>query len=348
MSTSKPTLRPVSPLPPSHPGPTEQVPTGTWSGVRAPLQDPHQVQSQRTEAAVQDAKQLAHAPLLASSVLWEDFAPQEPGKEWLRQAAMAVGILGTAATLILSWQEPIALILAALFMLIGLLGIIGMSYGLRATSILPLALCGLLSVSWLRTGVIGLESGPWLAVGISVLSASLLFRAFYRSSKTSRILVGASITVCMGWLVVAIPLHEFVVLDLHWQSWIKPMMWLSLALLLLLSMLAFMEARTTGGCKLWAMALLGWYAAYLTVEWALNAWPAPEGMVLSEPLRHFARSTPPFDGQLTAELLTLSTILLSLITALSLWQLLSSVYTAAFHKRQNDVSVKLLADKGLR
>jgi hypothetical protein len=41
----------------------------------------------------------------------------------------------------------------------------------------------------------------------------------------------------------------------------------------MLALLAFMDARSTGGCATWAGALLGWYALY---EWALlfaQSWP---------------------------------------------------------------------------
>lgn len=355
MTMSKPSLRPVThPPTPAVPGGDKTVPTGTWSGVNktdASRKSPGSMSGAgtgSTTASGTGSATLRKTPLLASSVLWEDFAPKEPGHQVLRQTAIAVGVVGTAATLVLSWQEPAALLLAALFALLGLLGVIGLSYALRAASIVPVAFCGLLGVSWVRTGLTGLYSGPWLAVGVAVLSASLYFRAYYRSSKIARLLVGAGILVCAGWLFAAGHMDQLAVLDLHWQSWLKPMMWLGLALLLLLSLLAFMEARTTGGCKLWATALLGWYAIYVTLEWALQEWPAPQSIVYADTSRTLAPTTPPVDAYLTGELLSLSVALLAVISALSLWQLLASVYSVAFQKQQNEVSVKLLADKGLR
>ncbi|MCB9708122.1 MAG: hypothetical protein H6714_04995 [Myxococcales bacterium] len=342
MSVSKPHLRPVPNAPPPS---QDAVPTGTWSGARTTGEHSLADRERRTSAEGHNVAAAASAvpqrpsPLLASAVLWEDFAPEEPGKQWLRQAALAVGVLGVSAALVLSWQEPAALLLAVLFALIGVLGLIGLSYTWRASLMAPVALGALVLVS-------GPQSGPWLSIGIAVLSASLLFRAFYRSSKTARVLVGSSLLVCISWLAKTVKEGQFEVMDLQWQSWLGPIMWVALALLLLLSLLAFMEPRTTGGCKLWATALLVWYAMYLTAEWALRAWPAASGIGRSSP--SVASPHGIIRSHLSAELLTLSSILLAVIAALSLWQLLSAVYTRAFRKRQTDISVKLLADKGLR
>jgi hypothetical protein len=61
-------------------------------------------------------------------------------------------------------------------------------------------------------------------------------------------------------------LQKVLILDAGWQRWLPAVLPLPLAIVLLLSLLAFMDSRSTGGCTAWASLVLGWYALQVWVE----------------------------------------------------------------------------------
>jgi hypothetical protein len=62
-------------------------------------------------------------------------------------------------------------------------------------------------------------------------------------------------------------------LDVAWQSWLPRVVLLPFALLLMLSLLVFMNARTTAGAAGWAALILLWYEQLAVVELLHAAWP---------------------------------------------------------------------------
>jgi hypothetical protein len=64
------------------------------------------------------------------------------------------------------------------------------------------------------------------------------------------------------------------VLDSRVQAWFGPVLCVPFALLLLLSLLAFMDSRSTGACAVWAGLLLLWYGVHDWAGLAVRYWPA--------------------------------------------------------------------------
>jgi len=118
-----------------------------------------------------------------------------------------------------------------------------------------------------------------LATGVTVLGAALLFRAWHRASWLARALAALGIAVCAGFLAMSEALQRLPIVDPSWQAWLPQVLQLVLVLLLLLSLLAFMDARSTGGCDAWAFSLLGWYVAFRAVETLAWRFPATSSVV---------------------------------------------------------------------
>jgi hypothetical protein len=84
--------------------------------------------------------------------------------------------------------------------------------------------------------------------------------------------------VCAGFLAMSEALQRLPIVDPSWQAWLPQVLQLVLVLLLFLSLLAFMDARSTGGCDAWAFSLLGWYVLFRAVE--TLAWRFPAASVV--------------------------------------------------------------------
>jgi hypothetical protein len=52
----------------------------------------------------------------------------------------------------------------------------------------------------------------------------------------------------------------------RWEGWAPTLVYAVLVVLLFLSLLAFMEPATRGGCQLWASLLGGWYVVHVVVD----------------------------------------------------------------------------------
>jgi hypothetical protein len=66
---------------------------------------------------------------------------------------------------------------------------------------------------------------------------------------------------------------ELTMMDTAWQSWAPRLVSLPFGILLMLSLLSFMNARTTAGATAWATFVLLWYALYTTLQLLHSVWP---------------------------------------------------------------------------
>ncbi|MGD8863511.1 MAG: hypothetical protein PVI30_26085, partial [Myxococcales bacterium] len=81
------------------------------------------------------------------------------------------------------------------------------------------------------------------------------------------------LSVCVGWLWMARVLETLTILEIHWQAWLPTVLQVPFALLLMLSLLAFMDSRSTGGCAAWSALLLSWYAGFQWSHLLARYWP---------------------------------------------------------------------------
>jgi hypothetical protein len=264
--------------------------------------------------ATPSAQSAGRPPVLASEALRKELAPATPASAQVRQVTFAVGLIGLAAALIVCGLSGLGVPLGGTFLALSLLGIVPLPYQARAAALVTIAGSGLAVVTWSRLEhAVNLERLV-LLVGILVLSMALLFRTWHRASLLARALVALGASVCAGWLVMSGALQRLLVLEAGWQQWLPAVLPLPLAVVLLLSLLAFMDSRSTGGCGAWAGLLLAWYAVYTWAELLPLYWPR-SGFV-------FERVQP--DLAMT----TLSGPLFAIVLAAGLAQLLS-VATAA-------------------
>lgn len=205
-------------------------------------------------------------PVLASEALRKDLAPATPAGTPVRKVTVALGAIGMIAALALSGASGIGLPLAGAFLALALLGAVPMPYQARAAALVTVAASGLSVVTWSKLQRTGDVERVGLLIGVLVLSVALLFRSWHRASLLARALVALGATVCGGWLVMSGVLQRLLVLEGGWQQWVPSVLPLALAIVLLLSLLAFMDSRSTGACSAWAALLLGWYTLYTWTE----------------------------------------------------------------------------------
>ena len=219
------------------------------------------------------SQSLVRPPVLASEALRRDLAPAAPGASSARTVAVATGLLGVLLTMLVAGPRGFGLPVGGVLLVVALLGVVPLSYAARASALAAVAGSGLAVVSWyaVMMGAAGLEA-MILRAGVVVLAMALLFRAWHRGSLLARALVALGIALCAGWLWMSGTLGALLVLDSAVYSWLGPVLSVALAVLLMLSMLAFMDSRATGGCTVWAALLLAWSAAYGGVELLARVW----------------------------------------------------------------------------
>jgi hypothetical protein len=191
-----------------------------------------------------------------------------------RRVAVVVGSVGAAQALLWSGGRGIALPLAGAFIALVALGVSPMAYAARAAAIATVAGSALGVAAFVETAATNRFEPLVLASGVTVLSAALLFRAWHRASWLARALAAFGIVVCAGFLAMSDALRRLPIVDPSWQAWLPQLLQLVLVLILLLSLLAFMDARSTGGCDAWAFCLLGWYVTFRAVETLAWRFPA--------------------------------------------------------------------------
>jgi hypothetical protein len=224
----------------------------------------------------------ARPPVLASEALRRDLEPGSPAAGTTRWVAGAMGAIGVVQTLLLAGLHGVAVPVAGAFAALGLLGPLPMGYAARAAATATIAGCGLSVASFAEAASTGRAEPVVLSAGVTLLAAALLFRAWHRASLLARALVALGSAVCAGFLAMSQALQRLPIVDPSWQAWLPQLVQLALVLLLFLSLLAFMDSRSTGGCDTWAVLLLGWYASFRLIELLIWRWPAQGQAVLEK------------------------------------------------------------------
>jgi hypothetical protein len=216
----------------------------------------------------------ARPPVLASEALRRDLAPSTPADVIMRRVCFLVGLLGGMQTLLWTGARGVAVPLAGAFATLIALGVAPMGYAARAAAIATIAGAALGITSFAETMRTGRFEPLVLTAGITVLAAALLLRSWHRASWLARGLVAFGVAVCAGFLAMSQALQRLPIVDPSWQTWLPQVLQLVLVLLLLLSLLAFMDARSTGGCGAWATAVLTWYVVFRGVEMLAARFPS--------------------------------------------------------------------------
>lgn len=230
------------------------------------------------EGAAESSSPSVRPPVLASEALRRDLMPATPGRGTLRGLLAVLGAFGAAATVPLATAGSAALPVAGALAILALLGAVPMPYAARAAAVVAIGSAALTVTAADRIDAAGGPVMLVLEVGVIVLASALVFRNWHRASVVARLLVFVGSIVCAGWLWLTRALFELSILDAHWQQWLPRVAPVMLVVILMLALLAFMDARSTGGCGTWASVLLGWYALY---EWALlvaRSWPIDAAM----------------------------------------------------------------------
>lgn len=216
---------------------------------------------------------MVRPPVLASEALQRDLTPAEPAPALLRFWSPVLGLLGVAATWFLTHGHGIGAPLCGAFAALAVLGLPRMPYAARAGAVATVAATGLAVVLWAE---IGGDQGPHavvLTLTVTLLAAGLFFRAWHRASALSRFMVALGILLGASFLWMSGVFTQLTMLDTAWQSWAPRLVGFPFGILLMLSLLSFMNARTTAGAAAWATFVLLWYALYTTVELLHVVWP---------------------------------------------------------------------------
>jgi hypothetical protein len=240
--------------------------------ARTPPLDPHSPHAgareptpARAPASPAPARRIQRPPVLASEALRKELVPATPASRGGRIAIIAIGLVGLAAALLTGAGLGLAIPLGGAFLALAALGILPMSYSTRAAATATLGTSGLIVVIWSELQQGGELKPLVLLAGVVVLATALLFRGWHRASLLARALVALGIALCTTWVGTSATLHQLLVLEGSWQHWLPPLLSMPLPVLLLLSLLAFMDSRSTGGAAVWACFLLGWYTLF---SWA--------------------------------------------------------------------------------
>jgi hypothetical protein len=186
---------------------------------------------------------------------------------------VATGSAGFVAAWLVCGPHGLGVPLGGAFLALAVLGLLPMAYQARAAALVTVSASGLTVVTWHRLErAAGLEPLV-LMIGVTLLAMALLFRSWHRASILARALVALAVALCAGWLWMSGSLQQLLILESHWQMWLPPVLCVPLAGLLLLSLLAFMDSRSTGSCGTSAALLLGWYALYTWTELLGLYWP---------------------------------------------------------------------------
>lgn len=249
-------------------------------------------------------------PQLASEAMRREMRPSEPATLSSRVALALLGALGAVSSLLLLGSDGFGLPLSGAFVLALLLGVVPMPYPARAAVLVTLAGAGLAIVSLQGLDRAEALVGLVLMFGITILATALFFRAWHRGSLLARALITLGIAICVGWLWMGQGLTALAILETDWHRWLPPVLQVPLALILMLCLLAFMDARSTGGCTVWAWLLLLWFATHSAVGLVAAADAAGGGLVgLPEGVIAAAIGQPLFTALLTlglAQLLAVS------------------------------------------
>ena len=212
-------------------------------------------------------------PLLASEALRKDLMPAQPGHTLGRALVICLGLLGAAATLLRSELHGLGVPVAGAFIGLSALGARGLSYGSRAAATVALSGPGMVLALWSGRQLLHAPQAIVISATTSVLAAALLFRSWHRGSLVARTLVATGMVAGATWLSMTGALQQLTTLETAWQGWVPAILNIPFALVLMLSLLAFMNARSTGGCGGWALILLLWFTAFCWTQLLGAIWP---------------------------------------------------------------------------
>lgn len=263
-----------------------QAPAASAAPEPRPPEAPEPTAESSRDASISRSETGAkRPPVLASESLREDLTPTEPGRGRIRWVSAFIGVVGAGATIALAATSPFAWVVATLLLGCAALGLAPIRYEARAVAITALSISGLIVVI-VATGLDAVP--PVLAVAMVVLSAGLLFRGTYRASSVARVLAGVGLGLGLIWFIGSGTISGLSVMDTTWQSVASAVVRLAFLLLLLVSLLAFMDASTTAGGRVIGTAVLVWYGVFVMLELSVRVWPAP-GHPVDGPDGLFAR-----------------------------------------------------------
>jgi hypothetical protein len=211
--------------------------------------------------------------VLASDALRTDLSPATPAVQRVRVALAVLGLIGLAAAMVLVGPLAFGAVIGGAFAALAALGVVRMAYQTRATATVAIAGAGLAVTTWNRRQHGAELETVVLLLGVTLLGTALVFRGWHRGSALARWLVAIGITVCATWLATSGKIERLVAPGEAWQVWLGPVLALTLAAVLLLSLLAFMDSRSTGASGVWAGLLLGWYTLYTWAGLLTHYWP---------------------------------------------------------------------------
>ncbi len=253
-------------------------------------------------------------PVLASEALRKEVAPQEPGRMTMRALLLFAGLTGSVSSLLLMRFTGMGVPLAGAFIGLTLLGLPPIPYAARAVAAVTIAGCALGVVTWMNLAQTGSSAVVAESIGLTLLAAALFFRAWHRGSTLARFLVLVGLVVSASWLGTSGALAEMTTLDPWWQSWLPIVLRAPLGLLMMLSLLAFMDERSTGGCEIWATGVVLWAGTNSGVQLLVRFWPpaldAPDWSLVGG-----GESVPIIAGPLLMTLVAFGTAQLLAVTA---------------------------------
>lgn len=212
-------------------------------------------------------------PVLASEALLRDIAPSRPARHALRIWCPLLGVLGVANAWLLTRGQGLGWPLAGAFCALALLGLPPMPYSGRASAVATVSATALALLFWSDAPSEGGASRVMLTVAVNLLATGLLFRSWHRASLVARVIVSAGIALSSLHLWLSGEFHELTLFDMAWQSWVPRLVALLFCMLLLLSLLVFMDARSTAGAAAWAGFVLVWQGLHALTTILHEGWP---------------------------------------------------------------------------
>jgi hypothetical protein len=194
-------------------------------------------------------------PVLASDILREDLVPHEPARQALRVVLGIAGVVLIALTAI-SLRDPAQAIAWAIPGLTSIIVVIApSSYGTRALLPFAPASAALLMQAIAVPGT-RIAAAVVFTMTAGGLPAALLYRSFFRASRRARAFVAVGLLAAAIWLQLPGGGAIFENGQGAWAMGHIPA--LALIGVSLLSLLAFVGADTTAGCRAWATLAIAW------------------------------------------------------------------------------------------
>lgn len=206
-------------------------------------------------------------PVLASEALRKEMTPAEPGRVLLPVVVCATSTLAVSLCLWLVGFDKHGLAVAATFLALSAIALWPMPYSSRAGALAVLSGGGMLSATWVRAQQAPQEPHALGLTGaVLLLGTALQLRAWHRGSVSARVLVALGLGAGALWLGVQAPWLHLSSLPSDPRLSLPVVLPIPFGILLMVSLLAFMDARTTGASGLWSLCLWGWYACFVAAE----------------------------------------------------------------------------------